>query len=229
MTHHPNVPTLHPTRWQAPGWTRRHALLAGLLALAGCSSLPPTADRFAGMPAGTVATFQRLSSGSYGQAADAVRWTYGEVQWKGQQVLDARSSAGGGTYHDPSTFGIVASLNAAGQPTMSYEPPVALDWPLRVGKTWTSRHSVTLYPSGQTVPYTAEWRVEAAETVTVPAGRFDTLRVVRVGSDGETETRWISQVSGAPLIKRLLERSAQHRQGVGRVESELLSYQLPAR
>ncbi|HNG79012.1 MAG TPA: hypothetical protein PLW24_06050 [Burkholderiaceae bacterium] len=214
-----------------PCWTRRATLLAGAaaaLTLAGCATPPPTAERFAGMPVGSSATFQRVSSGSYGQSSDSVTWTYGETQWKGQRLLDARNSVGGGTYHDPSTFGIVANLNAAGSPTMSYEPAVALDWPLRVGKTWSSRHTVTLYPSGQTVPYTSEWRVEAAEAVKVPAGRFDTLRVVRVGSDGETETRWVSQVNGAPLIKRLLERSASHRQGAGRSESELVSYRLPA-
>lgn len=215
-----------------PRWTRRATLLAGTataVILAGCVTPPPAAERFAGTPVGSTATFNRVSSGSYGQGSDKVVWTYGETQWNGLRLLDARNSVGGGTYHDPSTFGIVANLNAAGRPTMSYEPPIALDWPLRVGKTWTSRHTVTLHPSGQTVPYTSEWRVEAAETVKVPAGSFDTLRVVRVGSDGETETRWVSQVNGAPLIKRLLERSANHRQGAGRSESELVSYQVPAR
>jgi len=219
-----------------PLWTRRATLLATVAAmpllpvsLMGCGTPPPAAERFAGMPSGTVATFQRSMSGSYGLGNDQVRWTYAETQWRGQRLLDARNSAGGGTYHDPSTFGIVANLNAAGSPTLSYEPPVALDWPLHVGKAWKSRHTVTLHPSGQTLPYTSEWRVEAAETLKVPAGSFETLRVVRKGSDGETETRWVSQVPGAPLIKRLLERSEQHRQGVGQVESELLSYQLPAR
>jgi hypothetical protein len=215
-----------------PRTTRRSALLAAtaiLAILAGCATPAPTAERFAGMPVGTVSTFQRTSTGSYGQARDKVVWTYGETQWQGQNLLDARNDIGGGSYHDPSTFGVVANLNAAGQPTMSFEPPIALDWPLSVGKTWTSRHTVTLYPSGQKLPHTSDWRVEAAETIRVPAGKFDTLRVVRVGSDGETETRWMTQVVGAPLAKRLLERGPSHRQGVGRVEAELLSYQLPAR
>lgn len=216
----------------APARMRRGALLAAaavFTAVVGCSTPPMAVDRFAGMPVGSTATFLRVSSGSYGQSSDTVTWTYGETQWQGQRLLDARNSVGGGTYHDPSTFGIVANLNAAGSPTLSYEPAVALDWPLRVGKTWASRHTVTLYPSGQTVPYTSEWRVEAAEALKVPAGSFDTLRVVRVGSDGEIETRWVSQVSGAPLIKRRLERSSSHRQGAGRSEVELVSFQLPAR
>lgn len=206
----------------APVW----ALVAGL---AGCAVAQPVAERLEPVPVGTVTTFNRVSSGSYGSGTGQVVWTYGEAVWQGQRVLDARNSAGGGTYHDPASFGILAMLNAAGQPVMTLSPPLVLDFPLTVGKTWTSRHTITLQPSGQQVPYEAKWSVQAHEQVTVPAGTFMAFKVVRVGSDQETETRWISLEPGLPLVKRILERLPEHRQGAGRQEGELVSYQIGKR
>lgn len=193
------------------------------------SAATPVAQRFIAPPAGTSVVFQRSSSGSYGAGQGQVRWDYLAGQWQGQPVIEARVSLGGGTLHDPATFGMIANLNAAGEPTMTYAPPVAVPWPLSVGKAVTTEHTVTLQPSGQQVRYTADWRVEAYETIQVPAGSFAVYRVVRQGSDGEVETRWVSGDQPLPLIKRQLERLPSHRMGAGVQEAELAEYKLPGR
>lgn len=136
---------------------------------------------------------------------------------------------GGGTLHDPKTFAIIANLNAAGQPTMSYEPPIGIEWPITVGKTWSARHLVTLHPSNQQLPYESSWTIEAHETIQVPAGSFAVYRAVRTGSDGEVETRWLGLQAGVPLVKRTLVRGATHRQGAGTQEAELTEYKVPGR
>jgi hypothetical protein len=205
------------------------AIAMPLVLASGCAGIAPAGERFIAMPVGTVLTFSRASSGSFGSAGGQVVWTYGESTWQGRRVLDARNSVGTGTLHDPETFGVIANLNNSGQPTMSYEPPVALEWPLQVGKTWTTKHTVTVYPTGQKLPFENTWNVEAFEKVTVPAGTFSAFRVVRTGSDGEVETRWVGLELGVPLVKRVTSRTAAHRQGEGSQEADLVAVRVPGR
>ena len=60
-------------------------------------------------------------------------------------------------------------MNAPGDPRFH--------WPLWVGKSWTA-HYVRKQP-GQALPLLATYRVEAEETLEVPAGTFRTLRILR--------------------------------------------------
>jgi hypothetical protein len=198
-----------------------------LLVATGCSTTPPVAQAYEETPVGSVMTFSRQLSGSYGSGEAKAVWTYSEGSWQGRRMLKAMNSLGGGTFHDPKTFGIVATLNDAGQPTMSFDPPMGIEWPLVVGKAWTTPHTVTMYPSNQKVALENSWRVEAFETITVPAGSFPAFRVVRTGSDGEVETRWVSTQRGVPLVKRTQVRPATHRQGAGAQEAQLLEYKVP--
>jgi hypothetical protein len=200
-----------------------------LLLAPGCSTRAPSAGSFEETPVGTVLTYNRRLSGSFGSGHAKAVWTYAEGEWQGRRVLRAMNSLGGGTLHDPKTFGIVANLNAAGQPTMSYEPPIGIEWPIAVGKVWSTKHLVTLHASNQQVPFETSWTIEAQETIKVPAGSFNVFRAVRTGSDGEVETRWISLQRGVPLVKRTLVRSATHRQGAGTQEAELAEYKVPDR
>lgn len=204
------------------------AFTVALLVTAGCTTTPPAAQGYVETPIGTELTYSRRLTGSFGSGESKVVWKYSQGSWQGQRMLQAMNSLGGGTLHDPKTFGIVANLNAAGQPTMSYDPPVAIAWPIQVGKTWTDKHTVTLHPSNQKLEYQTTWRVEAFETVQVPAGSFPVFRLVRTGSDGEVETRWISTQRGVPLVKRTQVRGATHRQGAGVQEGELLEFKVPA-
>lgn len=225
-----------PDLERPPMTVRRRLLLlsisllpAALVVSTGCSTTPPAAEGYVETPVGTVLTYSRRLTGSFGSGDTKAVWTYAEGSWQGRRMLQAMNSLGGGTLHDPKTFGIVANLRAAEQPTMSYDPPIAIEWPIAVGKAWTTKHTVTLHPSNQQLPYETSWKVEAYETVQVPAGSFAAYRVVRTGSDGEVETRWISTQRGVPLVKRTLVRGATHRQGAGTQEAELLEYKVPAR
>ena len=122
-----------------------------------------------------------------------------------------------------------ADLNPAGKPMFSYDPPIGYQWPLRVGKQWTSTHMVTLHNSGSTVPLTINWKVESWGDVTVPAGTFKAYKLVWTNNLGEVETRWANPQEGLMTIKRHVERPGSHPQGPGVLDAELLTRVLPAR
>lgn len=66
-----------------------------------------------------------------------------------------------------------------GAPVRVMEPAdVRYHWPLWVGKRWTCQF-VDRMRDGQALTMQASYDVEARDTVTVPAGTFDTLRIVR--------------------------------------------------
>ncbi len=201
---------------------------AALLLTAGCASTPPTATQMAEVPMGTVNTYHRKSSGSLGVFDGAVPWTLSPSTWQGRPVL-AYASPAGTSLHLPTSHGLVANLNPQGQPVMSYDPSIDAPWPLQVGKTWTTRHTVTLHPSGRTVPLTIQGKVESYEAVTVPAGTYQTFKLVWTNDQGETETRWVAPADGISPIKRHVERPASHPQGAGVLDAELLSSVKPAK
>lgn len=64
-------------------------------------------------------------------------------------------------------------------------------WPLWLGKSWTI-HFVQKQ-AGQVIPLIASYRVEAEETVTVPAGTFRTLRILRTIRPATEEPVWPQQ------------------------------------
>jgi hypothetical protein len=110
---------------------------------------------------------------------------------------------------------------------MAFEPPIDYAWPLQVGKTWASTHTVTLYPSGRTLALTNRYSVESWGDVTVPAGTFKAFKLLWSNNLGEVETRWVGVADGIPTLKRHVERPATHPQGAGVLDAELLSVQAP--
>jgi hypothetical protein len=208
------------------------ALATGLtLLISGCATGPaaPVAQHL-NTPSGATMTFTRQSSGSFGSGTGQVQWTYGETTWQGARVITAESPQAGTVYHQPGTYGIVANLNPAGQVLYAFDPPLSYEWPLWVGKTWTSSHTMTVPATQQKIPLELVWEVEAYEYLQVKAGRFPSYRiVVRNDKMGEIETRWTSPSAGLPLVKRVQERTASHPQGAGRLEGELTAYRMPGR
>jgi hypothetical protein len=217
--------------------TRRAALSAALLGLAGptllivsgCATPPPMAERMVISPMGTVLTYHRKSSGSLGTYDGQVVWTHAPATWQGQPVIAFGAPQAGVALHDPASFAIWAMLSADGKPVMAFDPPIDYAWPLTVGKTWSSQHTVTLHASGAKVPLKRAFKVEAIEDVTVPAGTFKTWKISWKDSTGETETRWISPAQGIATVKRHVERPATHAQGAGVLDAVLLSRVLPAK
>ncbi len=193
---------------------------------AGCATAPPTGERIAAPPMGTVTTYHRKSSGSLGSFDGPVVWTHAPGSWQGRPML-AFGSAQGVSLHDPQSLALVASLGATGQPQASYDPPIDYAWPLEVGKTWSTSTAVTQYPSGRTVPLTTRYKVESWGDVTVPAGTFKAFKLVWSNNFGEVETRWVGVADRIATIKRHVERPATHPQGAGVLDAELLSVQPP--
>jgi len=203
--------------------------LAALLLASGCASTPPTPEKMQISPTGTVTTYYRKSSGSLGSFDGQVVWTHATSTWNGKPVIAFGAPQAGVSLHDPVTFGMLANLGTTGQAVMSFDPPIDYPWPLQVGKTWTAQHTVTLYPSGRTVPMTIEGKVESWGDVTVPAGTFKAFKLVWTMNQSEVETRWVNPAEGLATVKRHVERSAAHPQGAGVLDAELISRVLPAR
>ncbi|MDO9132450.1 hypothetical protein [Hydrogenophaga sp.] len=213
--------------------TRSAALsaLAGftLLAVTGCATPPPVAERMEMSPMGTVTTYHRKSSGSLGTFDGQVVWTHAPATWQGKPVISFGALQAGVALHDPVSFALVATISPDGKPFMAFDPPIDYAWPLSVGQTWSSQYTVTLHASGAKVPLKRDFKVEAIEDVTVPAGTFKTWRISWKDSTGETETRWISPALGIATVKRHVERPVTHAQGAGVLDAVLLSRVLPAR
>ncbi|HSM21780.1 MAG TPA: hypothetical protein VK876_06185 [Rubrivivax sp.] len=121
----------------------------------------------------------------------------------------------------------MAQLNPAGQPVVSFEPPIALPSPLVVDSTWRSKHTMTLHARQAKVPYEVAFEVAAFEDVNVPAGSFKAYRVIATDISGEVDTRWWVPAQGSLLVKRTVNRPATHPQGAGQIEALLLSSTAP--
>jgi hypothetical protein len=95
---------------------------------------------------------------------------------------------------------------------MRYDPPLGYDFPLEVGKTWTQDLMLTVGGSAP-IPMKAQWKVEAYEDVTVPAGTFKAWRVVFTDNFGYKQTTWSMPETASVYAKHINERSATHPQG----------------
>lgn len=201
------------------------AAAAALLA-SGCASAPPLGE-FQFQPDGTVIQYHRVSSGSYGQADGPVVWTQSRDTWMGKPVVKATSNNAGINLVDPANRRLIATLTNAGQPMLSFDPPLSYAWPLEVGKAWTAQHTMTLHAAKGQVPMTVSYRVEALEDVTVPAGTFKTFRVVASDSFGEVQRVWTAPYMALGTVKRILDRPASHPSGAGHLEGVLTTRTLP--
>jgi hypothetical protein len=204
------------------------AIGSGALLAAGCAT-PPSRPPGVYVPApiGTVATYHRKSSGSYGTVDGTVQWTHGLKEWQGRAVIASVSPQAGTNLVDPTTGALIATLDTAGRPTFSYDPPLGYEWPLEVGKTWTSRHMVTNHANQRTTPIEVTNKVEAHEDVTVPAGTFKSYRLRITTSLGEVTQQWTMPSQGLGTVKRILDRPATHPMGAGHLEGELTALTRP--
>lgn len=201
---------------------------ASMLLASGCASAPlcrQDADR----SHGDGADLPPQELGSLGTFDVQVVWTLAPATWQGKPAISMGAPQAGVGLYEPQGFGMVANLNPAGQPLMSFDPPIDYPWPLQVGKTWTGHHTVTLYPSGNQVPLKVEGKVESFGEVTVPAGTFKAFKLVWSMNQNEFETRWVAPHDGLATVKRHVERPASHPQGAGVLDAELLSSVKPAK
>lgn len=210
---------------------RRMFLISSLpgLLLAGCASTPPVAEKFIDVQPGTVLEYHRKSSGSYGNFDDRVVWNHREVLWRGQTMMFAESPQAGIQVFERQNKGMVATLTLQEKPLLTYAPPITYHWPMKVGDSWTTEHQVTVHATGKVIPLTMNYKIESYELVTVPAGTFNTYKMVMTDGNGEVQQVWVAPADSLSTVKRTLDRPATHPQGAGHLEGVLLSRKLPTK
>ncbi len=203
------------------------AALGAVALLGGCAAAPAQPGVYVPNPEGTVITFHRVSTGSYGVADGDIAWTQARRELNGKPVMASMGSNGVINYYDPERHMIVGTTDAAGRLAMTFDPPLGYRWPLEVGKTWTDKHQVTLHARNVTVPFEITYRVDAFEPVRVPAGNIQSFRVWSQDTMGETATVWTAPYAGQAIVKRILDRAPSAPQGAGHLEGELKSMKRP--
>jgi hypothetical protein len=190
----------------------------------------PRVERPVWPPAGSTWTVQTKSTGSLGSTganiagSSTATWeALGEQDWEGRRVMGLTPGGGFYLYYDVNRR-IVAQVRD-GKPVQTYDPYEALyDWPLFVGKSWVSEFRIRDHSREQTVSLKYDFRVEAAEEVSTPAGVFKTFRIRRDGPN-DRYIVWFSPEL-AVEVKRVWERFSSHRLGPGTNEMELLSHNI---
>jgi hypothetical protein len=193
--------------------------------VAGCASAPPKAERYVAPPVGATWKVQVSSTGSFGNASKVEQQvSMRDVVVEGKPYH--RFDAGGLANLMNDSVGVFMVLGQGDRPLMRYDPPLGYEFPLEVGKTWTQDIALTV--GGTTkMPMKAQWKVEAYEDVTVPAGTFKAWRVSFTDNFGFKQTTWSMPETVGTYAKRISERPATHPQGgAGTQVIELLT--LPA-
>ncbi|MHC4261535.1 MAG: hypothetical protein ACYSWX_03365 [Planctomycetota bacterium] len=95
-------------------------------------------------------------------------WGLRDASSDRQTVLDANLGLLGERRIDAERFDVEVD---------PYDP--AYSWPLWVGKRWTGEFTMRDTATGEEVMFVARYHCEAGETITVPAGTFETLRIWR--------------------------------------------------
>jgi hypothetical protein len=204
---------------------RLAAIAVGAALVAGCASGPPKAERYVAPPVGANWKVQVSSTGSFGNANKVEQQvSMRDVVVEGKPYH--RFDAGGGATLLNDSVGLFMVLGPGDRPLMRYDPPLGYEFPLEVGKTWTQDIALTVGGTTKT-PMKAQWKVEAYEDVTVPAGTFKAWRVSFTDNFGFKQTTWSLPETVGTYAKRVNERPATHPQGgAGTQVIELLT--LPA-
>jgi hypothetical protein len=196
-----------------PGFNapRLGAWLVSAVLLTGCASGPPKAERYVAPPVGATWTIQVTNTGSFGDAVKAEQ----KVSMR-DVVVEGRSyhrfDIGGVAMLQNDSVGLFLILGPGDRPLMRYDPPLSYDFPLEVGKTWTQDLELTVGGTNR-FAMKVQWKVEAYEDVTVPAGTFKAWRVVFTDNFGYKQTTWSMPEKLGVYAKRINERAPTHPQG----------------
>lgn len=149
----------------------------------------------------------------------------GEAMWQGQPAVALTNSVTGTTVMaNPDSSRWMAILGRDGNPAVTFDPPIGFQFPLKVGKEWTTTHRMTVAATGRTTEMQYSCKVESYEPVTVPAGTFNSFKV-RCKGPGYEDMVWSSPDYGM-FLKTSLRRFADHSQGPGTQEQELVALNL---
>ena len=198
------------------------ASLAMTLVLGGCAQMTPSPAKYVVPPLGSSWVSERSDSGSFGSTSSQVTTRRGEQTWQGERVTTMETAGFAALLNDK---GGVVAFASGDKPVFSFDPAPGFVYPLEVGKTLTTDHQVTSYPSKRSGPMQVIQKVEAYEDVTVPAGTFKAFRISWSESIGNENTYWISPETGI-TVKSILVRTAKWGSGPGKRESQLVSQSL---
>lgn len=204
--------------------------LVGVATLAACApTVPPQGAPTASLvvpPVGSKWVVAQRDSGSYGSSSKQITYARLEDQvWQGRKAR---------AYSDGSTTrlvdidrGMTIAVVKGAELLESFEPGVGWQWPLWTGKSWLGTFRYTDHSRGRTFNSIQAWyKVAAYEDVTVPAGKFRTLRVDSDGDRGAlVSSSWWNPETGL-TVKSRTERSARYYLGPGVRETELTSYEI---
>lgn len=203
---------------------KRHAPMLGLFAAvlsAGCAVVEPKAERWVPPAVGSTWDIAQRNTGSYGKNVQ-FRVTRGDGTWQGMPVLTLSNSLGMTTMVSPESGRWHAIVGRDGKALMSWDPPLGWDYPLTVGKTWTTSHKMTVHATGKTLSYDLACKVDNHGDVTVAAGTFKAFKVVCSTTAGNEETYWTSPELGV-FVKTSLKRTDKSPFGPGTQEAELVA------
>jgi hypothetical protein len=211
------------------GRARRLCAAGAVAALlgAGCAATEPRIERYRPVLPGSTFTMSVTSTGSYGSGTSQVTTTIGQRHWEGRTVI-AQESPAGAMLLDPANGTRLGFVGPDGQTQWTLDPPVGLRYPMQVGQGWVAESTLTLTgPQGKrALPVRSEWKVEAVEEVSVPAGTFKALRVsvsdTMGGQPWNADTYWIEPAQEF-TVKVRLRRLPTHPAGAGSRESLLVS------
>lgn len=162
-------------------------------------------------------------SGSYGATSQQITYVRLEdLTWQGRAVR-AYSDGSNTRYVDTSTGETVAVVQGT-TVLESFDPGVGWNWPLWIGKSWSSTLRYTDHARGRTLNPQFSYKVEAEEDIAVPAGKFKAIRIMSDADRGAlvTSTWWSPEIG--LTVKARAQRSPQHYLGPGVRETELVSY-----
>jgi len=190
---------------------------------AGCGLMEPRTERYVAPAVGTTYTNMRRDTGSYGSSTVQLPGKYlGEQMWRGQKVhaFETPEFTTLATTGDRFAFiGVVKGDTSI----LTWNPPVAWELPLEVGKKWTRKYSFTMHAANRTLAVEDAQVVEAYEDVSVPAGTFKAWRVRSTDNLGNENTQWYAPDLGV-FVKQSLRRTAKNAAGAGTRDIELISY-----
>lgn len=183
-----------------------------------CATIDTVAD-WKIPPAGSTWQVSQRNTGSYGKDV-TFQVTRGDGVWQGQQVVTLANSANGMTVMALPDGKWTAVVGRDGKPLATWDPPIGYMYPLSVGQTWSTQHKMTA-ANGKATDITYSCKVEGRESVTVPAGTFNTLKIV-CESPVNRDVSW-TIVDQGMHAKQEFQRFAGHPQGAGTQSAQLIA------
>jgi hypothetical protein len=202
----------------AKQWISFAAPLAIVGLMQGCASTSSPSAGYVSPPLGSTWTFVRRDAGSFGSTSTQLSIKRATQSWQGTEYIALESSEQTILATPSGWIGFFRD----GKPLVTWDPPLGFQWPISVGKSWTTTHSQSIPGMPQKQTLELKVAVEAYEDVVVPAGSFKTFRMKIADNMGAENVVWYSPDLGI-FVKQNQRRTDKHQQGPGTRDIEVVS------